>query len=134
MREGVALIGSAIARLEKGEIPQGALSEERSEQEKRRRAIERLKIKIEEAGIGNGDAVVKEFTQTKERDEFLAREGSPTSEHSAASLKNIIADLEETIDQHFKDGLHHINAALKDFFAKLFGGGEAKVGRSRNPT
>jgi len=126
VREGVALIGSAMQDWEKEEIPQGALSEDRSEQEKRRRGIERLKIKIEESGVGNGDAVVKEFNQTKERDEFLAKELIDL-ETSAASLKDIIAELEKTIDEKFREGLKHINEALKNFFQKLFGGGEASL-------
>ncbi len=126
VREGVALIGTQLTGWEKGEIPEGALSEDRREQEKRRKSIERLKIKIEESGLGNGDAVVKEFSQTKERDEFLARELSDL-ETSAAKLKDIIVELEKTIDQKFKDGLKHINVALSGFFQKLFGGGFAKL-------
>ncbi len=126
VREGIALIGAAIHAWEKSEIPQGALSEDRREQEKRRRDIERLKIKIEESGLGNGDAVVKEFNQTKERDEFLARELLDL-ESSAAKLQDIIAELEKTIDERFQEGLKLINEALKNFFQKLFGGGEAKL-------
>ena len=126
IREGIVLIGAAIHGWDKGEIPQGALSEDRSVQEKRRREIERLKIKIEESGIGNGDAIVKEFRTTKERDEFLAKELTDL-EKSAASLQDIIADLEKTIDARFTEGLKHINVALHGFFAKLFGGGEAKL-------
>ncbi|MFA7309524.1 MAG: AAA family ATPase [Candidatus Paceibacterota bacterium] len=126
VREGIALIGVAVHGWEKSEIPQGALSEDRREQEKRHRDIERLKIKIEESGIGNGDAVVKEFNQTKERDEFLARELADL-ESSVAKLQDIIAELEKTIDERFKDGLTHINIALKGFFQKLFNGGEAKL-------
>ncbi len=126
VREGIALLGSAIHNWKKEAVPQGALSEDRSAQDKRRRDIERLKIKIEESGIGNGDAVVKEFKQTLDRDQFLAKE-LVDLETSAESLKGIIADLERTIDERFKDGLQHINAALKEFFAKLFGGGDAKL-------
>lgn len=126
VREGVALIGASLTGWDRAEIPQGALSENRSEQEKRRKTIERLKIKIEESGLGNGDVVVKEFNQTKERDEFLARELIDL-EASAAKLKDIIAELEKTIDEKFKDGLKHINEALKNFFVKLFSGGEAKL-------
>lgn len=126
VREGVTLVGSALESWDKGDIPEGALSEDRSEQEKRRRGIERLKIKIEESGVGNGDQVVKEFNQTKERDEFLAKELIDL-ETSAASLKDIIAELEKTIDEKFRDGLKHINEALKTFFQKLFGGGEASL-------
>lgn len=126
VREGIVLIGAAIHGWEKTEIPQGALSEDRKEQEKRRREIERLKIKIEESGLAGGDAVIKEFTQTKERDEFLTRELADL-EASAVKLKEIIAELDKTIDERFKEGLKHINAALKNFFEKLFGGGMAKL-------
>ena len=125
VREGIALVGGAL-KWEGGEIPPGALSEDRSAQEKHRRDIERLKIKIEESGAGSGDAVVREYTQTKDRDEFLAKELADL-EKSAASLKDIIADLEKTIDERFTEGLEHINEALKGFFTKLFGGGEAKL-------
>lgn len=126
VREGIALIGAALPRWDEHEVPEGALSEDRSAQEKRRREIERFKIKIEESGVGNGDAVVKEFTQTKERDEFLARELADL-EASAAKLQDIIAELEKTIDEKFKEGLKQINEALRNFFAKLFGGGDAKL-------
>ncbi|MBI4133415.1 hypothetical protein HY478_02265, partial [Candidatus Uhrbacteria bacterium] len=123
VREGVALLGTALEEWERGEV---FTSEDRSVQEKRRRDIERLKIKIEESGVGNGEAVVREFTQTKERDEFLARELADL-EKSAVSLKDIIAELEKTIDTRFQVGLKGINEALKGFFSKLFGGGEAKL-------
>ncbi|MBI5004045.1 AAA family ATPase [Candidatus Kaiserbacteria bacterium] len=126
VREGIALIGAAVHGWQRSEIPQGSLSEDRSVQERRRRAMERLKIKIEEAGIGNSDAVVKEFNQTKQRDEFLTKE-LVDLETSAASLRDIIAELEKTIDQRFTEGLKHINVALGEFFSKLFGGGEAKL-------
>ncbi|OGG69298.1 hypothetical protein A3F27_01390 [Candidatus Kaiserbacteria bacterium RIFCSPHIGHO2_12_FULL_53_13] len=126
VREGIVLIGAAVHGWEKSVIPEGALSEDRGAQEKRRREIERLKIKIEESGIGNGDAVVREFNQTKERDVFLGRELEDL-ERSAASLKDIIAELEKTIDEHFTSGLKQINEALSSFFTKLFGGGEAKL-------
>jgi chromosome segregation protein len=126
VREGIALIGAAVHGWEKSEIPQGALSEPRETQEKRRREIERLKIKIEESGIGNGDAVVKEFTQTKEREEFLAKELTDL-EASANKLEDIIVELEKMIDARFTDGLKHINEALGGFFNKLFGGGHAKL-------
>ena len=130
VREGIALVGAAMPRWDNSPagraVPSGALLEERSEQEKRRRAIERLKIKIEESGVGESDQVIKEFTQTKERDEFLARELEDLQK-SEESLRDIIAELEKTIDARFTDGLKHINTALKEFFTKLFGGGHAKL-------
>ncbi len=127
VREGIALIGAAVHGWERAEIPQGALlAEDRQAQEKRRREVERLKIKIEESGIGGGDAVVREFKQTKEREEFLAKELADL-EASADKLEDIIAELEKTIDVRFTEGLKHINEALQHFFNKLFGGGHAKL-------
>jgi chromosome segregation protein len=126
VREGIVLVGAAIHGWDSETIPEGALSEERAVQEKRRRDIERLKIKIEESGIGNGQQVLQEFKITKERDEFLAKELSDL-EASSISLKDIIADLEKTIDARFTEGLKSINVALQSFFAKLFNGGNAKL-------
>ncbi|MBI4079880.1 AAA family ATPase [Candidatus Kaiserbacteria bacterium] len=126
VREGVALVGTSIRAWENAEIPPGALSEDRNMQEKRRREIERLKIKIEESGVGSGEQIVQEFKQTKERDEFLAKELIDL-EKSAASLKDIIAELEKTIDARFHEGLKGINEALGNFFVKLFGGGHCKL-------
>jgi len=126
VREGIALVGTALSGWNTGEIPQDALSEEQFAQDKRRRAIERLKIKIEEAGIGGSEEVIREYTHTKERDEFLAKE-IVDLEASAEKLKDLIAELEKTMDQKFTEGLHKINDALGHFFSKLFNGGMAKL-------
>ncbi|OGG44802.1 hypothetical protein A2673_02290 [Candidatus Kaiserbacteria bacterium RIFCSPHIGHO2_01_FULL_50_13] len=126
VREGIALIGEAVRGYEKQEIPEEAFFEDRRNQEKRRREIERLKIKIEESGIGNSDAVMKEYTHTQERDLFLGKEVADL-ESSAAKLKDIISDLEQTMDEKFTEGLARINEALAVFFTKLFGGGSAKL-------
>jgi chromosome segregation protein len=131
VREGITLIGAAVHSWDKNHIPEGALSEDRSLQEKRRRALERLKIKIEESGTGNSEAVLREFKATKERDEYLAKE-LVDLEASAVSLKNLIAELEDTIDKRFEEGLHKINDALQNFFSKLFGGGSAKLAIEKN--
>lgn len=131
VREGITLIGAAVHSWDSGEIPEGALSEDRSMQEKRRRALERLKIKIEESGTGNSEAVLREFKATKERDEYLAKELIDL-EASAVSLKNLIAELDDTIDKRFEEGLHKINDALQNFFSKLFGGGSAKLAIEKN--
>ena len=54
----------------------------------------------------------------KERDEFLGRELADL-ERSALSLKDIIAELEKTIDARFTEGLKQINLALRDFFHEV---------------
>lgn len=126
VREGIVLIGSATLTYESEIIPEGALSEDRSVQENRRRDIERLKIKIEEYRGGNVDEVLREYTETRERDEFLMRE-SGDLERSAASLRNIITELEASIDARFQSGLALIRTEFNTFFTELFGGGHATL-------
>lgn len=127
VREGIALIGAAVHAWEKDAMPQGALSEDRREQERRRRDIERLKIKIEEyGGGGTGDDVVKEFNQTRERDEFLGRELADLVQ-SEMNLRKIIEELDAKMDERFTEGLGKINEALQTFFEKLFNGGSASL-------
>ncbi len=126
VREGIALIGAAIHEWHKGEVPHGALTEPRHEQETRRKAIERLKIKIEEYGAGNSEEVMKEFKQTQERDVFLERELGDLSQ-SEKNLREIIKELDQKMDEKFTEGLERINEALMAFFTRLFGGGSAKL-------
>ena len=126
VREGIALIGSAVHAWDTDTIPDGALSEDRSIQERRRREIERFKIKLEEAGVGNADEIIREYTNTKERDEFLAKELIDL-EQSIVSLNEIIGELEKTIDQKFVEGLGLINNSLQNFFSYLFSGGDAEL-------
>jgi chromosome segregation protein len=134
VREGIVLIGGASLSFESETIPEGALSEERRVQEDRRRTIERLKIKIEEYRGGNVDEVMKEYTETRERDEFLAREIGDL-ERSALSLRSIIEELDQSIDERFKSGLSLIRTEFNTFFTELFGGGSATLDleRARTP-
>lgn len=127
VREGIALIGASIHAWEKDAVPHGSLSEDRREQERRRRDIERLKIKIEEySGGGTGDDVLKEYNQTRERDEFLGRElGDLTT--SEQNLRRLIEELDDQMDVRFTEGLKKINDALAVFFERLFGGGRASL-------
>lgn len=126
VREGIALIGAGVHGWESHGLPEGALVEDRATQLERRRALERLKIKIEEYGAGSGDEVMKEFTHTQERDEFLARELADLAQ-SQQSLMQIVEELDAEMDRRFTEGLERINEALHVFFTRLFGGGEAKL-------
>ena len=130
VREGIVLIGGASLSFESEVIPEGALSEDRMIQEDRRRVIERLKIKIEEYRGGNVDEVMREYNETRERDDFLAREIADL-ERSAASLRSIIEELEMSIDERFKSGLSLIRTEFNTFFTELFGGGSAMLDLER---
>jgi len=101
-------------------------SEDRHKQEDRRRNIERIKIRLEDAGVGSGEEVLKEYKEVNERDEFLARELLDLTK-SAESLTALIKELDEKLIFEFKAGVDKINVQFQDFFSKMFGGGTAKL-------
>ena len=99
-------------------------TEGRERQEARRRQIEKIKIRLEESGASGRAEIAKEFTEVSERDSFLERELADL-EKSASSLKQLIDELEEKINQEFKEGIVKINQQFEVFFTKMFGGGSA---------
>ena len=121
INEGIALVGNEIIDLE---FFDASLLVDKFEQDEKKRKIERIKIKLEEAGIGSGADLIREYEEVSNRDVFLAKELEDL-EKSIESLKNIIAELKEKIDKEFKVGVEKINKEFQDFFALMFGGGEA---------
>jgi chromosome segregation protein len=121
-RETVALAGVAALSYEPlAELPQ----EDRRAQEDRKRALERLKIRVEEAG-GGGEDVKKEYEDASARDEFLARELEDLAK-SARGLQELITDLETELAKTFSTGLAQVNASFSEYFGLMFGGGSAKL-------
>lgn len=96
----------------------------RTEQDDFRRKIERIKIRLEDAGISNSADILKEYKETCERDEFLARELEDLQK-SLQSLRDVIVELKNTLDTEFKTGVEKINKQFQEFFALMFGGGSA---------
>lgn len=101
-------------------------SEERFKQEERKRAIGRLKVRLEDANISGADEVAKEFKDTSERDEFLARELADL-EKSAETLRELVKELEVRLATEFSNGLEKINTEFGKLFAAMFGGGDASL-------
>jgi chromosome segregation ATPase len=127
VREGMVLIGGAIREFESFSCEEEAvLSEPRGKQEERRRAIERIKIRLEETGVGGGEDVLKEYEETAERDAFFATQLKDLEE-TATSLRTLAADLEAELDTAFKSGLEKINDQFNTFFTLMFGGGSASL-------
>ncbi|MDO8663991.1 MAG: hypothetical protein Q7K44_00345, partial [Candidatus Liptonbacteria bacterium] len=116
------LLGEKGAAISAAEIA----AETRTFQDDRRRLIEKMKIRIEDAGAGGGDEVLKEYKETAERDTFFVRELEDLSK-SADSLKNIIVELEERLDHEFREGVLKINHQFQNFFTLMFGGGHASL-------
>ncbi len=100
--------------------------EVRSEQEERKKKIERNKIRLEDSGLGGGSEVLKECRETEERDAFLMRELTDL-EKAKEELLNLIKDLDVRIDYEFKSGILKINSEFKKYFVMMFGGGHAEL-------
>ncbi|HEY0908093.1 MAG TPA: AAA family ATPase [Candidatus Paceibacterota bacterium] len=124
VEEGAILIGRDIYAYESDATVHPA--EERHAQEDRRKNIEKIKIRLEDSGAVSPGEVMKEFKETTERDEFLARELLDL-ENSANSLTTLIKDLEVKLDTLFSEGISKINNQFKEYFALMFGGGEASL-------
>jgi chromosome segregation ATPase len=128
--EAAALLGREISDYRS--LSLSAMEEPRSEQLERRRYIEKIKIRLEEAGSGGGQDIIKEYKEAEERDQFLARELEDLGK-SATSLQQLISELEERLDVEFKEGVRKINEEFQKFFALMFGGGRASLEISREP-
>lgn len=101
-------------------------NEDRNIQHDRLRKIEKIKIRIEDSGAGNGGEIMKEYKDAEERDAFLARELSDL-DASKKSLHDLIADLDMRISIEFKQGILKINSQFQEFFSLMFGGGNASL-------
>ncbi len=123
IKEGVALIGPEVLSYKNFEVKDIA---DRTTQEEQRRKIERIKIKLEDAGVGSSAEVMKEFGEVTERDNFLVKELGDL-EQSIESLEKLIADLKEKIDAEFKEGIKKINVEFQEFFSLMFGGGHGSL-------
>ena len=119
------LVGQAVLRFKDFELA-GALplEEARSEQEARKRTLEKNKLRLEDTSLSGTEEIMKEYRDATERDEFLAKELLDL-EHSAESLKSLIKELEERLENEFESGLEKINKEFNKLFNTMFDGGEA---------
>lgn len=136
LQEAVALIKSAASQYFSFEIVDNGVAvtteqivnEDRSLQHDRHRNLEKLKIRLEELGIGTTDDVLKEYKDATERDEFLAREITDL-EDSVTKLESLITELNEQLNERFVAGIEKIGAEFNRFFVLMFGGGKAELKR-----
>ncbi len=128
IREGGILVGRAIQDYQRFALDEGeALAETRTEQEARRKKIERSKFRLEDImGGESGEDVMREYEETVARDEFLAKELEDLKA-SAESLRGLMRELEDTLNGQFKEGITKINKQFSEFFALMFGGGTASL-------
>ncbi len=121
IKEGVALVGQEILSYENF-VFEGEVDVHLQEEQKRK--IERIKIRLEDAGLGasNGETM-KEYKDATERDLFLAKELEDLT-NSIATLEKLMIDLKEKIDLEFEEGIKKINVEFQEFFSLMFGGGK----------
>lgn len=125
IQEGVVLIGRNVAEYSQSE-DLTVLEEQRSIQKERRRILERLKIRLEEIGVGASDDIVQEYQEAITREEFLKKElGDLTS--ASADLQKVIDQLNIEISERFNIGLEKINSQFTKFFSVMFDGGESAL-------
>ncbi len=135
LQEAVALLGRSasdyfnfIIKDENGDqvAVDKIVNEDRSEQRRRRHELEKLKIRLEELGIGATEDIIKEYNDAKERDAFLTHEIADL-ESSIEKLRTLIAELEEKLEEQFVVGIEKISTEFNRFFTLMFGGGEASL-------
>lgn len=135
IQEGSVLVGHSILEYSKHVIKnenekelsfEEIADEERKKQADRHYEIEKLKIRLEDSGVGAGEDVTKEFEEVSERDSFLEKELEDL-EKSKSSLENLISELQEELKTTFADGIEKINKQFQEFFSLMFGGGNAKL-------
>jgi chromosome segregation protein len=102
-----------------------APEEARHTQEERKRILERVQIRLEEAG-GTGEDIRHEYKETKERETFLATELEDLAK-SATGLRELIHELDTELAKHFSEGLALVNASFGEYFALMFDGGGARL-------
>ena len=120
-REAIAMTGEVF---DAEPVQVSDTAESIAERENLHRRLERVKIKLEDAGAGSGSEVIKEYEDTKNRDSFLVKELADL-EASITSLRVLISELRETIERTFKEGIEKINIQFGEFFKLMFGGGGA---------
>jgi chromosome segregation protein len=90
------------------------------------RALERSKLRIEDAGVSNGADLYKEFDILRARDEYLAKELEDVK-LSEEKLLGLIQELEQHINNSFTEGIKQVSHGFNEMFGEVFKGGKASV-------
>jgi chromosome segregation protein len=90
------------------------------------RGIERLKLRIEDAGLSNGDELKKEYETLRGRDEYLAQEQKDVLD-SESKLTALIKELEQHIKLQFTEGIKTVSTGFNEMFGEIFKGGKSAI-------
>jgi chromosome segregation protein len=137
LQEAVSLIGRSASdyythalQLETGEVvtQEQIVQEDRQKQAQRRKELEKLKIRLEELGIGATEDLLKEYKEAQEHDEFLSKELEDLSQ-SVQNLLSLTQEMQEKLQEQFAAGMEKISQEFNTFFTLMFGGGSAELQR-----
>lgn len=87
--------------------------------------IARLKFQMEQIG-GIDPLVVEEYEETNKRFDFLTNE-SIDLEQAIVSLREVIKEMEQKIDESFSKTFEEIEKEFTKYFRIIFGGGNANL-------
>lgn len=123
LEEGVAFVGQSIRNYGSQTPEEKLLAMPKPDL---MRAIERSKLRIEEAGVPNKDEVISEYRTTRERDEYLTKELVDIKE-SEAKLLMLIDELDHTLKERFASGVKEVSKVFSEFFGEVFAGGKGRL-------
>lgn len=135
LQEAVTLIGRGASAYFEYEVKDAEgnvvtqeviVGEDRAVQRTRKHELERMKIRLEELGMGSNEDVLKEYKEVKERDEFLVHEIADLTE-SVTKLETLIQELTQELNAQFSTGVEKIGVEFSRFFTLMFGGGTASL-------
>ena len=89
------------------------------------RDINKLKVQLEQIG-GIDPLVIEKYEETNKRYEFLTKE-SEDLENAILSLKEIIKEMEQKINEVFVTTFDEIDREFTKYFRIIFGGGNASL-------
>lgn len=87
--------------------------------------IAKLKVQMEQIG-GIDPLVIEEYEETNKRFEFLTKE-SEDLEKAIVSLKEIISEMDQKINEVFASTFEQIQTEFTKYFRIIFGGGNASL-------
>lgn len=123
--EAISLIGNEIINVKGLEITEDDIMSYESLRGLHTQ-IERLKIKLEDAGGAGGTETISEYEETLARDIHLESE-IVDIEKTSIELSETLADLRTRLQVDFEAGIVQINTQFQEFFQTMFGGGSAKL-------
>lgn len=121
--EGVLIVGQVVSDY-KSYVPEERFKD--TPKPDLMRAIERSKLRIEEAGVPNREEVIAEYKSTRDRDEYLTKELADIKD-SEEKLLELIEELTTSLEERFSTGVKEVSRVFSEFFGEVFIGGKGKL-------